>query len=164
MDGKADPGERTGVRGNNLIRRSVGMISVPTKCHDRFLPQYQHPGDAGADLRAGASAILMPGQKVVIPVGVKVAIPEGYVGLVLPRSGLAAKGIIAIPGTIDSGYRGEIGVVLYNLAYIDKFLVSIGDRIAQLVVLPVARADFRQMDELPPSDREENGFGSTGMG
>lgn len=139
-------------------------VLVPIKCIDRFLPQYQHHGDAGADLRASASAILMPGQVVVVPAGVKIAIPDGYAGLVLPRSGLSAKGIVVIPGTIDSGYRGEIGITIYNLACMDKFSINVGDRIAHLLLLSVVQADFVRVQELPTTgDRGENGFGSTGI-
>lgn len=138
-------------------------MKIPVKCTDRFLPAYQHPGDAGADLRAATSVALLPGQKVAVGTGVKIAVPQGYVGLVLPRSGLAAEGIVAVPGTIDSGYRGEIRVVLYNFACVDRFVVHVGNRIAHLVILPVAHADFAQTEELPEGDRNEEGFGSTGM-
>lgn len=135
---------------------------VQTTCEERFIPQRQHPSDAGADLRAAGSVMLMPGQKALISTEVRLAIPEGYVGLVLPRSGLARDGIVAIPGTIDAGYRGEIKVLLYNLACMDKFVVHVGDRIAQLVIFPVECPEFMRVPDLPPGDREENGSGSTG--
>lgn len=129
------------------------------------LPGYAHPGDAGADLSAAESAELAPGQRRTIATGVYLALPEGYLGFVVPRSGLAAKHGITIvnsPGTVDAGYRGEIRVTLLNTDSSVPYSVAIGDRIAQLIIMPVARAIFRPVDELPPSQRGESGFGSTG--
>lgn len=129
------------------------------------LPSYAHDGDAGADLSAVAEVTLGPGERALIPTGVAVAIPDGWVGLVHPRSGLAARHGITIvnaPGTIDSGYRGEILVNLLNTDNGAPFTVHPGDRIAQLLLQPVARAEFTGADSLPATERGETGHGSTG--
>lgn len=128
-------------------------------------PGHAHRGDAGLDLRAAADAVLEPGERAVIPTGVAVAIPEGHAGLVVPRSGLAARhgiGVVNGPGLIDSGYRGEVRVVLVNHDPHDKFEVRRGDRIAQLVIVPVPAVTVREVRELPSSGRGDGGFGSTG--
>ena len=128
-------------------------------------PVYAHPGDAGADLMAAEAASLAPGQRVLLATGVRVALPDGYVGFVVPRSGLAAKHGITIvnsPGTIDAGYRGEIKVALLNTDSTATYEVAVGDRIAQLIVMPVPRVRFVPVDELPESVRGRGGFGSTG--
>ena len=129
------------------------------------LPAYAHPGDAGADLRAGADVVLPPGGRATVGTGIAIAVPEGYAAFVHPRSGLAAgHGITVVnaPGTIDAGYRGEVQVVLLNTDPAEPFTVRRGDRIAQLVVQPVAQARFLEVAELPPTPRGEGGFGSTG--
>ena len=129
------------------------------------VPGYAHPGDAGADLTAAEAVRIEPGQRVIVRTGVAVALPEGYVGFVVPRSGLAARHGITIvntPGTLDSGYRGEIKVILLNTDTSEPYDVALGDRIAQLVVLPVTRATFVPVDVLPESARGTGGFGSTG--
>ena len=129
------------------------------------LPAYAHPGDAGADLRAGADVVLPPGGRATVGTGIAIAVPEGYAAFVHPRSGLAAgHGITVVnaPGTIDAGYRGEVRVVLLNTDPAEPFTVRRGDRIAQLVVQPVAQARFLEVTELPPTPRGEGGFGSTG--
>jgi dUTP pyrophosphatase len=129
------------------------------------VPQYAHPGDAGADLASSESLVLAPGQRATVGTGVAIALPDGYVGLVVPRSGLAARHGITIvnsPGTIDAGYRGEIRVTLLNTDREDSYTVSVGDRIAQLLVLPVSRAHFVPVERLPGTARGEGGFGSTG--
>jgi dUTP pyrophosphatase len=121
-------------------------------------------GDAGADLRAciGVSRELSPGQRWSVGTGVAVAIPSGFVGLVLPRSGLARNhGVVAAVGVIDSGYRGELGVTLINHGQ-QSYSVVPGERIAQLVILPVAIAEFVDVERLPDSARGTSGFGSTG--
>ena len=128
-------------------------------------PKYAKPGDAGIDLRSAIDIWMRPGQIFNVPTGVKVAIPEGYVGDVRPRSGLASKhGITVInsPGTIDSGYRGVIGVPLVNLGK-KPFAISKGDRIAQLVIAPIAVCDIEIVDELDETERGEGGFGSSGL-
>lgn len=130
------------------------------------VPAYAHPGDAGADLYAAADAVIPPaGGRALVPTGVAVALPEGYVGLVHPRSGLAARlgvTVLNAPGTVDAGYRGEILVNLVNHDPVEPATISRGDRIAQLVVQRVERAAFHVVDELPDSVRGTGGHGSTG--
>lgn len=128
------------------------------------MPSYAHPGDAGADLRSRVSAVIPAGQRLTLETGVSIALPDGYVALVHPRSGLAAKHGITVlnaPGTVDAGYRGEIAVTLLNTSTVD-FQVSRGDRIAQLLIQQVERAHFVQVESLPGTHRGEAGFGSTG--
>lgn len=129
------------------------------------IPQYAHPGDAGADLVAAEAVILGPGERALVGTGVRIALPDGYAAFVVPRSGLAAKhGITVVnaPGTVDAGYRGEIKVTLLNTDLHATYEVAVGDRIAQIIVLPVPRVRFVPVDELPGSVRGEGGFGSTG--
>lgn len=128
-------------------------------------PAYAHPGDAGLDLHAREDVRLEPGQRAVVPTGVAVALPPGYVGLVHPRSGLAARHGLALvnaPGTVDAGYRGEIKVVVVNLDPSQPVTLVRGERIAQLVVQRVETVRVVEVDALPASDRGEGGFGSTG--
>lgn len=130
-----------------------------------FLPTYAHPGDAGADLRSAEDGVIAPGERKTFRTGVSVAIPDGYVALVHPRSGLAAKhGITVVnaPGTVDAGYRGEIAVTLLNTDLNNAFTVQRGDRIAQIVFQAVERANFIVVEKLPGTHRGEGGFGSTG--
>src|SRR3954451_14370833 len=129
------------------------------------LPSYAHPGDAGADLVTTVDVRLRPGERTLVPTGISVALPEGYVGLVHPRSGLAARlglSIVNAPGTVDAGYRGEVQVLLVNLDPLTPAHLSRGDRIAQLVVQRVERARFVEVDRLPASARGVGGGGSTG--
>ena len=129
------------------------------------MPSYAHPGDAGADLYAAVDVELVPGQRALVPTGVAIALPEGYVGLVHPRSGLANRlgvTVLNAPGTVDSGYRGEILVNLVNHDRAETATIARGDRIAQLVVQRVERADFECVDELSDSSRGIGGHGSTG--
>lgn len=128
-------------------------------------PRYAHPGDAGADLTAAEAVRLEPGRRALVGTGVRIALPDGYAAFVVPRSGLAARhGITVVnsPGTVDAGYRGEIKVTLLNTDASEAFDVAIGDRIAQLIIMPVTRAVFVPVTELPDSVRGEAGFGSTG--
>ena len=128
-------------------------------------PVYAHPGDAGADLTSTEALRLEPGQRALIGTGVSLALPDGFVAFVVPRSGLAAKhGITVVnaPGTVDAGYRGEIKVSLLNTDAATPFDIAVGDRIAQLIVMPVTRANFIPVQTLPESVRGEGGFGSTG--
>lgn len=130
------------------------------------VPAYAHPGDTGADLTA-AERVTIPagGGRALVPTGIRIALPDGFAGFVLPRSGLAAKhGITCLntPGLIDSGYRGEVKVLLINTDPTTDYTVEPGDRIAQLVVQPVAQAIFTRVDELDEHVRGEGGFGSTG--
>lgn len=127
-------------------------------------PAYAHPGDAGADLYAARDAVLSPRQRATVPTGVAIGLPDGYVGLVHPRSGLAAKAGVTLlnaPGTIDAGYRGEIMVILINHGD-EPVKICRGDRIAQLVVQRVERAHFIDVDVLPDSQRGAGRHGSTG--
>lgn len=129
------------------------------------VPFYAHPGDAGADLVSTEAVRLEPGERALIGTGVRIALPEGYAAFVVPRSGLAAKhGITVVnsPGTVDAGYRGEIRVSLLNTDSREAYDVAVGDRIAQLIVMPVVQARFESVDELPESVRGDGGFGSTG--
>jgi dUTP pyrophosphatase len=129
-------------------------------------PQVAKPGDAGADLVAAGAVTLAPGQRAVVPTGLRIALPAGFMALVLPRSGLAAKhGVTLVnsPGLIDAGYRGEISVVLLNTDKESDVTLEAGDRIAQLVVLPVTAWHSVAVSNLPGSDRGEGGFGSTGV-
>ena len=130
------------------------------------LPTYAHPGDAGADLHASEALVLAPGERALVGTGVSIALPDGYAAFVVPRSGLAVKhGITVVnsPGTVDAGYRGEVKVCLLNTDSDTPFTINVGDRIAQLIVTPVARAVFVPVERLPGSMRGEGGFGSTGM-
>jgi len=129
------------------------------------LPRYAHPGDAGLDLRARRDVTLAPGERAVVPTGVAVAVAPGCVGLVHPRSGLAARSGLALvnaPGTIDAGYRGEVSVVLVNLDPSEPIRLRRGDRIAQLLVQRVETVDVVEVTDLPPTARGPGGFGSTG--
>ncbi len=128
------------------------------------LPSQAYSGDAGFDLAACERHELGPGERAVVPTGLAVAIPEGHGGFVLPRSGLAARNGITIvnaPGLIDSGYRGEVQVVLLNTDLERPFVVEPGMRIAQLVVLPVPPVELVELEELPESERGVRGFGSS---
>ena len=138
-------------------------VDVPIVASE--VPAYAHPGDAGADLISAEAVRLEPGRRALVGTGVRIALPEGYAAFVVPRSGLAAKHGITIvnaPGTIDAGYRGEIKVALLNTDHQEPYDIAVGDRIAQLIVMPVPRARFLPMAELPDSVRGEGGFGSTG--
>lgn len=129
------------------------------------LPAYAHPGDAGADLCTMVDVRLEPGERVLVPTGLSVALPLGYVALVHPRSGLAARcglSIVNTPGTVDAGYRGEVKVLLVNLDPREPVVLRRGDRIAQLVIQQVEQARFVEVDALPESVRGEGGYGSTG--
>ena len=130
------------------------------------LPEYARLGDAGMDVYSTIDCSLAPGARAVIPTGIAIALPEGYVCLVHPRSGLAAKNGISIvntPGTIDSGYRGEIKVILINTDQSESFEIKRGDRIAQLVFQKFESARFYEVENLQESQRGAGGFGSTGL-
>lgn len=129
-----------------------------------LIPKYALDGDAGADLKANADYFLPAGFRELILTGVSIQLPKNMVALIHPRSGLALKHGITVlnaPGTIDSNYRGEIGVILYNTSN-EHFVIKRGDRIAQLVFQEVVTADFIQVDELSDTERGTAGFGSTG--
>jgi dUTP pyrophosphatase len=144
-----------------------GEVEVPVRrlVPGAVAPVYAHPGDAGADLVAAEDVTLEPGGRALVPTGIAIAVPDGYAGFVHPRSGLASRHgvtVVNAPGTIDAGYRGEVKVALVNLDPAAAYTVRRGDRIAQLVVQPVVRAAFVQVEELPGTRRGAGGFGSTG--
>ena len=129
------------------------------------MPTYAKVGDAGADLATRVDVTLSPGERALVPTGISIALPQGYVALVHPRSGLAIKSGISLvnsPGTIDSGYRGEISCILINHDLHETVTFKKGDRIAQLVIQKVEIAEFIERQELPDSQRGLDGFGSTG--
>jgi dUTP pyrophosphatase len=139
-----------------LFTRLAEAAQPPTRAHE---------ADAGYDLRAAEAATLPPGARTSVGTGIAVAIPPGHAGLVLPRSGLAARHGIALvnaPGLIDSGYRGELRVLLLNTDRGETFEIGPGDRIAQLVVVAVEDAELAEVDSLEATARGEGGFGSTG--
>jgi dUTP pyrophosphatase len=132
---------------------------------DAVLPERAYPGDAGLDLAACERVELAPGERAVVGTGLAVAIPEGYAGFVQPRSGLADRhgiSIVNAPGLIDSGYRGELKVILINTDRSDPFVVEPGMRIAQLVVLEVPQLELAETDDLPATERGARGHGSSG--
>jgi dUTP pyrophosphatase len=142
------------------------VIDLPiVRLHEQArLPERAYSGDAGLDLAACERVELGPGERAVVPTGLAVAIPEGYAGFIQPRSGLAARQGISVvnsPGLIDSGYRGEIRVVLLNTDTEHTFVAEPGDRIAQLVVLPIPELELVEVDELPTTERGVRGFGSS---
>ena len=131
------------------------------------LPQYMTPGASGMDLFASLAKeiTLEPGERRIIPTGIAVAIPEGFEGQIRPRSGLAIQkgiGIVNGPGTIDSDYRGEIGILLINFGK-EPYTIRHGERIAQMVISPVRRATLEEVDDLPATQRQGGGFGHTGL-
>ncbi len=131
---------------------------------DAVLPAYAHQGDAGMDIRSVADLVVPAGARALVPTGLVMVLPEGYEGQVRPRSGLALKHGVTVlntPGTIDAGYRGEVGVILFNSGTAD-FKVAKGDRIAQLVVAPVTTAGIAEVESVDETDRGAGGFGSTG--
>lgn len=139
-------------------------VAVRRLRDDAVLPGQAYEGDAGLDLASCEEIELGPGERAVVPTGIAVEIPDGYAGFVQPRSGLAARhgiGVVNSPGLIDSGYRGEIRVVLLNTDSVETFTVEPGMRIAQLVVAPVASVRLVEVEELAASDRGARGFGSS---
>lgn len=140
-----------------IVKIEPGAESIP-------LPSYARPGDAGLDLRAKTSGALLPGEYVAVPTGVSFEIPDGFEGQIRPRSGLAARSGVTVlnsPGTIDSGYRGEVQVILINHGS-QVWMFERGDRIAQIVFAPVTRVNLVQVHELAESERGGAGLGSTG--
>ena len=131
------------------------------------LPHYAKGGDAGADIVSAVDITLAPGERALVPTGISIALPDGYVALVHPRSGLAIKhGVTMVnaPGTVDAGYRGELKLILINHDPSESVSFKRGDRVAQLVIQQVERAEFIEVQELPGSGRGTDGFGSTGRG
>jgi dUTP pyrophosphatase len=132
---------------------------------DLPLPHYAHHGDAGADLYSRIDYVIPAGQRALIPTGVSIALVDGYVALLHPRSGLALRHgvtLVNAPGTVDAGYRGELQILLINHDPRENFSITRGDRIAQLVIQKVERAEFIEVEELPGTERGAGGFGSTG--
>lgn len=141
-------------------------VSIKILSRDAQIPHMAYNGDAGVDLRSVERIVLEPQERAMVATGLAIALPEGYAGFVLPRSGLAAKhgiSIVNAPGLIDSNYRGELKVVLLNTDPDKSFTIEIGDRIAQLIVMPVPTINFEQVEELTESQRGESGFGSSGI-
>ena len=139
-------------------------VSIRRLRPDAHLPEQAYEGDAGMDLAACEAVTIEPGDRAVVPTGLAIEIPDGYAGFVQPRSGLAVRhgiGIVNSPGLIDSGYRGEIRVVLINTDREQRFTVEPGTRVAQLVIVPVAAARIVEVDELAASERGSRGFGSS---
>ena len=150
------------------VKDMINPIDVQIKMLDAELPapSYTNPGDAGADLRPRVDFALAPGERALVPTGIAIALPEGYVGLVHPRSGLATKHGITIvnaPGTVDSGYRGELMVTLLNTDRAKSFQIKRGDRIAQLVIQRYEHANFVVVENLDETERGSQGFGSSGL-
>jgi len=142
------------------------IVKIKRLDKDLPLPKYAHEGDAGLDLYSRLDCILAPFDRIAVPTGIAVSIPEGYAGFIQPRSGLAAKHGITVlntPGLIDSGYRGEIKVILINLDSENSFVVRRGDRIAQLVIQKVENVKVEVVEELDKTARSEKGFGSSGL-
>lgn len=149
-----------------MNRVRVAIWREPS-AQDLPLPSYQTEGSAGVDLYANLTEpiTILPGSRARIPTGVRIALPPGYEAQIRPRSGLALQygiGMVNSPGTIDSDYRGEIQVILINWGS-EPFTIRRGDRIAQMVVAPVARVEWELVESLPPSERGEGGFGHTGV-
>lgn len=143
------------------------MVSVLIKRLDEGvpLPKYAKGGDAGADLVTRIDVSLAPGERALIPTGISIALPDGYAAFVHPRSGLAIKhgvSMVNAPGTVDAGFRGELQVILINHDQHESVTFSRGDRIAQLIIQKVEKAEFIEVSELPGSGRGTDGFGSTG--
>lgn len=142
----------------------MDMIRVPIVADQEAFPEYARYGDAGADLRSVEAVQLPVNGRVLVKTGVKLALPDGYVGMIAPRSGLALKHGVTVlnaPGIIDSGYRGEIGVILYNSS-MQSVALGAGERVAQLVIVPFVIGAFEPMLNLEGSERGTGGFGSTG--
>ena len=140
------------------------LIARSGRAKDFPLPEYATPASAGVDLRASEARVIPPGGRALVPTGLRIALPEGYEAQIRPRSGLALRHGVTLPnspGTIDADYRGEIGVILMNLGQ-EPFVVEPGDRIAQMVVAPVARVAWSEAEALDATERGEGGFGSTG--
>jgi dUTP pyrophosphatase len=125
------------------------------------LPRYGHPGDAGMDLFSAADMVLEPGKVLPVPTGIQAAIPTGHVGLIWDKSGISLSGVHRLAGVVDSGYRGEIKVVMINLSDQD-YVITRGMKIAQMLIQPVLQVEIHEVDDLEDTDRGEGGFGSTG--
>jgi len=163
----AQPTSALGSAADRIDAADGATVEIALRRLDPGLPApaYAHPGDAGADLMTTVAVDLAPGERALVPTGVALARPEGFVALVHPRSGLAARhglSVVNTPGTVDAGYRGEIKVLLINHDPSEAIRLERGDRIAQLVVQRVERARFVEVEALPESIRGTGGYGSTG--
>ena len=141
-------------------------VAIKILDKDMPAPAYAHASDAAVDLRSTVDMVIAPGERGLVPTGIAVEIPFGYGGLVIPRSGLAIKhgiSVVNAPGLIDSGYRGEIQVILLNTDKAESFVIKRGDRIAQLSIVAMPHIDFQVVESLEESDRGAEGFGSTGV-
>jgi dUTP pyrophosphatase len=151
--------------GGQALRQSV-VLKVERLVDDLPVPSYAYPGDAGLDLCAAQGCVIGPHKRVMIPTGLRIAIPEGYAGFVQPRSGLAARVGLSMantPGLIDSQYRGEVTIVAINLDPETPIEIKRGDRIAQLVILPVPFVQIELVEGLEDTERSSQGFGSSGV-
>jgi dUTP pyrophosphatase len=157
--------ERAASLGKVLVEQPKQVpVRVKRLSPDAKLPQYAHDGDAGADLFANESVTIEPGETVVISTGLAVEIPPGFEWQIRPRSGLSAKTKLRVansPGTIDSGFRGEVGVIIDNTAKWERLHIVKGHKLAQAVLSRVPRAQFTEVDELDETERGEGGYGST---
>ena len=145
---------------------SHAVVPVMRLADNAVLPKYAYEGDAGVDLRATEAMTLQPFERAAVPTGVALALPQGCAGYVIPRSGLALKhgiSVVNAPGLIDSGYRGEIKVILVNLDPKEPFEINVGDRIAQLVVAQVEHVQWQECESLDETERGAGGFGSSGV-
>jgi dUTP pyrophosphatase len=143
---------------------TTDQLAIPIQAEQ--VPKYAHPDDAGADLCSAESYTLKPGERALVATGVRIELPTGYAAFVVPRSGLAVKRGVTVlnaPGTIDAGYRGEIRVPLINLDPSETFEIEPGDRIAQMIIMPVPAVRFIPAEQLGSTARGEGGFGSTGV-
>ncbi len=139
------------------------IVNIKKLNHDAIIPKYSHEGDAGFDLHSVSSYLLRPGEKAIVKTGLSMEIPYNFVGLIWDRSGLAAKSSIhTLAGVIDSCYRGEIGVVMINLGN-SEFKINKDDRIAQMLIQPIQKVEFKEVLETSNTIRESGGFGSTGL-
>jgi dUTP pyrophosphatase len=142
------------------------IVKVKKLHPDVLMPQYSHPGDAGMDMyNMGDEVVLKPLTRALIPTGLKVAVPQGFELQVRPRSGLALKKgltVLNTPGTIDAGYRGEIGIILFNASGTEEAVIKKGDRVAQIVLKKVEEIQWQEVQDLDETSRNEGGFGSTG--
>ena len=144
-----------------MTRPQLDAIEIMKLAEEAVLPTRAHPDDAGLDLYALSDVTLEPGKSAVVPTGIAMAVPEGCVGLVADRSSLARKGVKTAGGVIDAGYRGEVGAVLWNISR-DTVRLGRGDRVAQLLIVPIATPAVREVKALTDSKRGKRGFGSTG--
>jgi len=139
-------------------------IQITKIKENAIIPKYAHEGDAGVDLYSAEDYVLKPGERILVSTGIKIAVPKGYEAQVRPKSGLALKHGISVantPGTVDAGYRGEVGVIAINLGN-EAYNIEKGKKIAQMVINKIEEAEFEEVDELDETSRNEGGFGSTG--